>query len=120
MLKRGFQFSWMYKSWIQFDSKVEGNSARIKENNEDITNWFDIGLTAGTGYRLLNGYGWTLGARYYYGLINVYKDQPGTKNSVFFLKLAIPFGVSEKTKEARKTSKRIKKRKKAKKKLINN
>ncbi len=112
----GFQFSWMYNSWIQFDSKFEGNSARIKENNEDITNWFDIGLTAGTGYRLLNGYGWTLGARYYYGLVNVYKDRSGTKNSVLFLKLAIPFGVSEKTKEAVKYQKELKKEKKAKKK----
>ena len=111
----GFQFSWMYNSWIQFDSKFEGNSARIKENNEDITNWFDIGLTAGTGYRLLNGYGWTLGARYYYGLVNVYKDR-SAKNSVFFLKLAIPFGVSEKTKEAVKHQKELKKERKAKKK----
>ena len=115
-VEAGFQFSWMYNSWIQFDSRIEGNSARIKENNEDITNWFDVGLTAGTGYRLLNGYGWTLGARYYYGLVNVYKDRSGTKNSVLLLKLAIPIGVSEKTKEAVKLQKELKKEKKAKKK----
>ncbi|MCK4561394.1 MAG: outer membrane beta-barrel protein, partial [Flavobacteriaceae bacterium] len=40
----GLQIGWMYKSWIQFDSNIDGNSARIKENNKDIINWFDMGV----------------------------------------------------------------------------
>ncbi len=95
----GLQFGWMYKSWIQFDSNIDGNSARIKEKNKDMINWFDMGVAAGAGYRLLNGYGWSLGVRYYYGLLNVYKDKSGTKNSALFLKLNIPFGISDEMKE---------------------
>ncbi len=95
----GLQIGWMYKSWIQFDSNIEGNSARIKENNKDMINWFDMGVAAGAGYRLLNGYGWTIGVRYYYGFLDVYKDRSGTKNSSLFLKLNIPIGVTDDMKE---------------------
>lgn len=108
----GLQFGWMYKSWIQFDSKIEGNSARIKEENNDMTNWFDMGVAAGTGYRLLNGYGWTLGLRYYYGFTNVYKDKSGTKNSSLFLKLNVPIGISDEMKEKANEQKAIIKEKK--------
>ena len=112
----GLQIGWMYKSWIQFDSKVEKNSARIKENNKDMINWFDMGIAAGAGYRLLNGYGWTLGVRYYYGFLDVYKDKSGTKNSSLFLKLNIPFGVGEETKKEVKRQKELLKEEKAKRK----
>ena len=112
----GLQFSWMYNSWIQFDSNIEGNSARIKEKNKDITNWFDMGIVAGAGYRLLNGYGWTLGARYYYGFMDVYTNISGTKNSSLFLKLNIPFGVGEETKKEIKRQKELLKEKKLKRK----
>lgn len=112
----GLQFGWMYKSWIQFDSNIDGNSARIKEKNKDMINWFDMGVAAGAGYRLLNGYGWTLGVRYYYGFLDVYKDRSGTKNSSLFLKLNIPFGVGEETKKEVKRQKELLKEKKAKRK----
>ncbi len=112
----GLQFSWMYNSWIQFDSDIEGNSARIKEKNKDITNWFDMGVVVGAGYRLLNGYGWTLGARYYHGFMDVYTDISGTKNSALFLKLNIPFGVGKETKKEVKRQKELLKEKKAKRK----
>jgi hypothetical protein len=95
----GPQFGLMYKSWIEFNSDVEGNDARIKEYNKNKLKKFDMGIDVGAGYRLLDGYGWTLGVRYYYGFLDVYKDIPGTKNSSWFLKLNIPVGVSEKTKE---------------------
>jgi len=103
----GLQFGWMYKSWVQFDSNIDGNSARIKENNKDVINWFDMGIAAGAGYRLLNGYGWTLGIRYYYGFMDVYKDKSGTKNSSLFLKLNIPIGVSDDMKEKAEKQKAI-------------
>ena len=95
----GLQFGWMFRSQIQFDSNIDGNSARIKEDNEDMINWFDTGVAAGAGYRLLNGYGWTLGVRYYYGLLDVYKDRSGTKNRSLFLKLNNPIGLTDVMKE---------------------
>lgn len=112
----GLQFGWMYKSWIQFDSDIDGNSARIKEKNKDMINWFDMGVAAGAGYRLLNGYGWSLGVRYYYGFMNVYKDRSGTKNSSLFLKLNIPFGISDEMKEKANEQKAIIQKKKSKRK----
>ncbi len=40
-----------------------------------------------------------LGAKYYYGFVNVYKGIPGTNNSAFFVKLNIPIGAGENAKK---------------------
>lgn len=95
----GPQFGLLYKAHIEFISEVDGNSAKIREKNLDMMNRFDVGLTAGAGYRLLKGMGWTLGARYYYGFLDVYKDRSGTNNSALFLKVNIPFGLSQEKKD---------------------
>jgi hypothetical protein len=91
----GPQFGLAYKSWIEFESDVDGKDAIIKEYNKEIINRIDAGLMVGTGYRMLKGTGWTIGAKYYYGFVNVYKGMPGTKNSSFFLKINIPIGAGE-------------------------
>ena len=75
-----------------------------------------MGVVGGVGYRFLDGLGWTVGVRYYYGFTNVYKDRSGTNNRSLFLKLNIPFGVSDETKEKIKVKKDIILEKKAKKK----
>jgi hypothetical protein len=38
----------------------------------------------------------SLGVKYYYGLTNVYKNESGTKNSSFFVKLTVPIGAGKK------------------------
>ena len=63
-----------------------------------MINRFDMGIAAGAGYRLLKGLGWTIGARYYYGFLDVYKDRSGTNNSALFLKVNAPIGLSEEKK----------------------
>lgn len=99
-VEAGPQVGWIYNSWIEYNFKNDlDNSVKIKENNKDIVNWFDMGVVGGVGYRLLKGLGWTIGARYYYGLTNVYKDRSGTNNSSLFLKLNVPFGVSDSKKK---------------------
>ncbi len=108
----GLQFGLMYNAWVEFNSNIEGNTAKITDHNEEMINRIDMGLAAGTGYRLLKGMGWTIGVRYYYGLINVYKDKPGTKNSALFLKMYIPIGASEETKEKVRLHKAAEKEKK--------
>jgi hypothetical protein len=92
----GPQFGLVYKSWIEFESDVDGKDAIIKEYNRDKLNRIDAGLMAGVGYTLLKGTGWTFGAKYYYGFVNVYKGMPGTKNSSIFLKMNIPIGAGKK------------------------
>lgn len=94
----GPQFSLMHKGWIEFRSDVEGKDARIREYNKDMINRLDVGATAGLGYRLLDGKGMTIGIKYYYGFIDVYKDKSGTKNNSLFVKMNIPIGAA-KTKE---------------------
>lgn len=92
----GSQFGLMYKSWIEFNSDVEGKDAIIKEYNKDKINKIDAGIMVGLGYTLYKGNGWTVGVKYYYGFIDVYKDIHNTKNSSFFAKLNIPVGVGKK------------------------
>lgn len=97
-IELGPQFGLMYKSWVQFDvdpkvdAPIDGVDATFKEYNREKINKIDAGIMIGLGYTLLKGTGWTLGAKYYYGFVDVYKDISGTKNSSFFLKLNIPIG----------------------------
>lgn len=91
----GPQLALMYNSWIQFNSKVDNNEAILKEYNTKSINKIDAGAMIGLGYRLLKGTGWTIGAKYYYGFTNVYKDIKGSNNSSFFLKVNIPVGAGK-------------------------
>ncbi len=98
----GPQFGLAYKSWIEFEADVDGKEAIIKDYNREIINNIDAGIMAGFGYTLFKGSGWTFGAKYYYGLVDVYKNISGTKNSAFFLKMNIPIGAGEKPKKKKK------------------
>ncbi len=98
----GPQFGLMYKSWVEFESDIEGRDAIIKEYNTDKINKLDVGIMVGMGYTLFKGTGWTFGAKYYYGFVDVYKDIPGTKNSSIFLKVNIPVGAGEKPEKKKK------------------
>lgn len=95
----GPQFGLIYRSWIQFNSDLDGSDIYIKEYNSHIINKIDVGLVAGLGYTLFKGTGWTIGAKYYYGFVNVYKGMSGTNNSSFFIKMNIPIGAGEDAKE---------------------
>ena len=94
-MELGPQFGLMYKSWVEFESDIEGRDAIIKEYNNENINKIDAGVMVGAGYTLFKGTGWTIGAKYYYGFVNVYKGIPGTNNSAFFVKLNIPIGAGE-------------------------
>jgi len=116
-VEAGPQFGWIYRSWIEYDNEDDNdNSIKIKEDNKDMINWFDMGVAGGVGYRFLKDLGWTVSVRYYYGLTNVYKNKSGTNNSSLFLKLNIPFGVSDEKKEEIKNMKAHLKQKKTEKK----
>ncbi len=115
-VEAGPQFGLMYKAWIEYNYDEGGYSGRIKEDNKDDINRFDVGLIGGVGYRLLDGLGWTIGVRYQYGLTNVYKDVSGKRNNSIYLKLNIPFGISQEKKDVIKNKKNTNKEKKEKKK----
>jgi hypothetical protein len=120
-VETGPQFGLMYKSWVEFEADVEGKDAIFKEFNKEKINKLDAGITVGLGYTLFKGTGWTFGAKYYYGFVNVYKERKGTKNSSIFLKINIPIGAGEEAqkkaadkaakKKAKKEAKALEKRK---------
>ncbi len=88
----GPQFALMHKAWVQYNTDEGGIEGRIREDNMDMLNRFDVGATGGFGYRLLDGKGMTIGVKYYYGFVDVYKDKSGTNNNSLFLKFNIPIG----------------------------
>lgn len=94
-LEAGPQFSLSYNSWIEYNSKEEDIETTKKENNKNEINKFDTGIQFGFGYKLLKGQGWTLGVKYYQGLLNVYKEGHH-KNSSIFVKLNVPIGAGKK------------------------
>jgi len=104
------------KAYIQFVSTDGDLNVNIKQDNKDLVNRFDFGFTAGAGYRLLKGLGWTIGARYYYGVTNVYKDTPGKRNSALFLRMNVPIGLSQDKKDEIKEMKGVNHEKKVEKK----
>ncbi len=116
-VEAGPQFGLLTKGWVEYNFDIDGKSGRIKETNTDMMNRFDMGITAGAGFRLLQGLGWTVGVKYYYGFVDVYKDKSGSKNSSLFLKMNIPIGLSEKSKDEILKQKELMKEKKEKRKL---
>lgn len=100
-LEGGPQFGWLHKAWVEYNSDIGGRDARIKEYNKSKVNIIDVGATVGTGYRFNDKpTGWSVGVKYYYGFVNVYKGVSGTNNSSLFLKLNIPIGAGKAAKKA--------------------
>lgn len=94
-VEAGPQFGLMYKSWVAFESSPENREIKTKDFNKDKMNRLDTGFTLGTGYKIMPDTGMTIGIKYYYGLVNVYKGVDGTNNSSLFLKVNIPIGAGK-------------------------
>ena len=101
----GPQVGLAYKSWIEFESDIDGYDVSVKNYNKDEINRLDFGFTVGAGYRMMDGKGWTIGAKYYYGLVDTYKNISNTKNSSFFFELCIPIGAGDKKADAKSDTK---------------
>ncbi len=91
-IEAGPQFGLMYDAWVEYTSNIDDKDATVKEYNKDNINRFDAGVMVGFGYKLNKNHGMTFGVKYYYGLLDVYKDRSGTKNSSLFLKVTVPIG----------------------------
>ena len=96
----GPQFGLMYNTWMQFDSDVDDTETRIRIENEDALNKFDVGGVIGFGYRLKPGKGITLGIKYYQGFTNVIKGVSGSRNNSIYLKCNIPIGAGKSKKDS--------------------
>ena len=95
-IEGGPQFALLSKAFVEYNSDIDGRDARIRSKNKSDVNPIDMGVTIGTSYRLTDKIsGMTIGIKYYYGLVNVYKGQSGTNNSSLFLKLNVPIGAGK-------------------------
>lgn len=88
----GPQFGLMYDAWVEYNSDIDGRESTIKEYNEEDINRIDAGLMAGIGYKLSKNKGMSFALKYYYGLVDVYKNRAGTKNSSIFVEVTVPIG----------------------------
>ena len=94
-IEAGPQAGLRHKAYVEYNSDVEGKTARVREYNDDMTQRLDGGVTGGVGYILKKETGMTLGIKYYYGLGDVYKDKSGTKNRYLLLKFNVPIGAKK-------------------------
>jgi hypothetical protein len=91
-IEAGPQFGLRFKGFVEFNGDNGDIQGRTRENNKDMLQKLDAGIGAGIGYKLFKGEGWTIGARYYYGFVDSYKNISGTKSSSINLKVNIPIG----------------------------
>ena len=77
-----------------FKSNDSDEELQYTRNIKDQINLFDLGVTAGLGYKLLKGKGISLGMRYYSGLMDVNSNNTiaDFTNSNFYVFAGIPIG----------------------------
>ena len=92
----GVQVGLFYKGTDLFHNTIENKDDLSYKN--DIRTQFkrlDAGVSAGVGYKFKKGLGLNIGARYYYGMVNIYKGGSKTNNSYFYFYADIPIGAKK-------------------------
>ncbi|MFC2126656.1 porin family protein [Bacteroidota bacterium] len=92
----GPQIGLIHGGRVEFNAEEGDKIIKIKEDNNEMLNKFDAGLSGGFGYKLMKGNGLTVGLRYYQGFADIYKDRSGTTNHSLNLKVNIPVGANKK------------------------
>jgi hypothetical protein len=112
----GIMMGLLYKANDEFYTEIDNKKDLTFENKVlDHYKRFDIGGMAGIGYHFLKGTGTDIGFRYYYGFMDMLKDNPSLaqRNSAFYLYIAIPVGAGEKAKAKQAAQKKKKAAKEA-------
>lgn len=97
----GIQLGLRYTGFDEFKQEIDGDDL---EYSNDVKNNFtrlDAGGLVGLGYKLKQGKGMSLNARYYYGFVDVNKVTEGSQhNTAFYFSAAIPIGKGKAEKKA--------------------
>jgi hypothetical protein len=112
----GIMLGLLFKAYDEFYTTIE-NKKDLTYQNKVLSSYYriDVGVMGGLGYHFSKGTGTDIGFRYYYGLMDIQKDNPGLgmHNSAFYLYIAIPVGAGEKAKAKQLEAKKKKEAKKA-------
>ena len=95
--KGGFQLGLLHKGHDIFKEKIiDKEDLQFTYEITDELRRIDAGLSAGLGYKFQKGIGVNIGARYYYGLVDIYKagNQSGNNSSIYFF-VDIPIGANK-------------------------
>lgn len=94
-VEAGFQAGLKHSGTDVFKKKlIDEDDLTYTVKTQDNYKWLDAGLTGGVGYRLMGGKGMNVGARVYYGLVNVNANSlfPDQSNMAYYLNVGIPIG----------------------------
>ena len=97
-VEAGPQAGLLSKAQDHFITKLKSKKDLVyKEKIIDDYNRIDFGFTVGLGYKFLNGEGMAIGARYYWGLVDILKDSavPAQYNRIGYLFVGIPIGAKK-------------------------
>ena len=99
----GIQVGLKYKAYDYYYDKVEEKNDLIyKYNIKDQFCLLDAGVTAGAGYKFKYGWEMNIGARYYYGLTNIYKNSGHGTNGALYIFAELPIGAGKQKEKMRK------------------
>ncbi len=98
----GMQFGWHTKAFVEFNSDNDDIEERVRYKNKDAIQKIDAGFLGGVGYQFKKGRKMSVGAKYYHGLVDIYKEKSGTKSNSFFVKVTFPVGVTKAKEKAEK------------------
>lgn len=96
----GIQAGLMHKAFDDFNNTIiDKDDLTYTYKIKDQISRLDFGVSGGFGYKLVKGTGANLGVRYYYGLVDIYKDSRKGYNSSFYVYADIPIGAHKKDKK---------------------
>lgn len=98
----GPQLALRSKSYNVYLEDVSGNELSYQEEIGDDYKRLDAGMTVGFGFKLKEDNAMNLGVRYFYGMVDVLKDNPGEaqKNRDLYFYVTIPIGKGKAAKNA--------------------
>jgi len=98
-MEGGIMLGLLAKATDKFTSSTDaGDKLTVDKIITDQLKRIDAGLLVGTGVKLKKKLGMSVGFRYYYGLMNIYKDPVGDKfhnNTNIYLYASIPIGAGK-------------------------
>lgn len=86
-----------FKAKDNFTAESEAGDLSLERNIKDQTSTFEVGLALGASYQLGKGTGMMFGIRYYWGLTDVMKNDPGNQQfRMWQITSGIPIGRKKK------------------------